>query len=136
MFVTNHVLSGVVIGRLLERHPVSAFVVGVGSHLVLDMVPHWGCEPAHGCRQELFLRYARRDGLVGLFAWPCPQRQCDRRARTATVAAIAGATCSTPTSRSCTSSGRNPFPAWSSGGSMRGSRTSRRRACPTRSSSE
>ena len=34
MFVTNHVLSGVVIGRLLKRHPVSAFVVGVGSHLV------------------------------------------------------------------------------------------------------
>ena len=30
MFVTNHVLSGVVIGRLLERRPVAAFVVGVG----------------------------------------------------------------------------------------------------------
>jgi hypothetical protein len=36
MFVTNHVLSGVVVGRLLERHPVAAFVVGVGSHLALD----------------------------------------------------------------------------------------------------
>ena len=48
MFVTNHVFSGVVVGRLLERRPVTAFVAGVGSHLVLDMVPHWGCDALHG----------------------------------------------------------------------------------------
>ncbi len=51
MFVTNHVLSGVVIGRLLEQRPVAAFFVGVGSHLALDMVPHWGCEFEDARRQ-------------------------------------------------------------------------------------
>ena len=68
MFVTNHVLTGVVIGRLLERHPVTAFVVGLGSHLAQDMVPHWGCEMATADGRQLFLHYAKRDGLLGLFS--------------------------------------------------------------------
>ena len=66
MFVTNHVLSGVVIGRLFEKHPVAAFVAGVGSHLALDMVPHWGCDLGQPADQTLFLRYAKRDGVLGL----------------------------------------------------------------------
>ena len=44
MFVTNHALSGVLIGRALEGRPVTAFLVGIGSHLVLDTIPHWGCD--------------------------------------------------------------------------------------------
>ena len=68
MFVTNHVLSGALIGRSLERRPVVAFAVGVASHLVLDAVPHWGCDTRRPCGAHQFLAMARRDGLLGLRA--------------------------------------------------------------------
>jgi hypothetical protein len=92
MFVTNHVLSGVVIGRLFRRRPATAFAVGVASHLALDMVPHWGCELGTPEGRQLFLRYARRDGLLGIAVALGATSAVDRRARVATVAAIAGAT--------------------------------------------
>ncbi len=81
MFVTNHVLSGVVIGRLLERHPVTAFVAGVGSHLALDMVPHWGCEPLHG--RPAALPPIREAGWSAGLVAAVRQRErwVDRRAR-------------------------------------------------------
>src|ERR1700728_4818444 len=41
MLVTNHVLSGAVIGAAVRR-PAPAFALGVASHFVLDAVPHWG----------------------------------------------------------------------------------------------
>ncbi len=96
MFVTNHVLSGVLIGRALKRRPVTAFAVGVASHLLLDMVPHWG--PHRGLEgegpplaDEVFLRYAKRDGLLGLAVMATAAGSVVREARTATVAAMAGA---------------------------------------------
>ncbi len=91
MFVTNHVLSGVLIGRALERRPVTAFVVGVGSHLVLDAIPHWGCDRSAHDAQERFLRVARRDGLVGLGVMAAAALAVDQKARPAVVAAMAGA---------------------------------------------
>ncbi len=66
MFVTNHALSGVVIGRCLKDRPAAAFVVGLGSHLVMDSIPHWGCDLERPGGPERFLRVARRDGLLGL----------------------------------------------------------------------
>ncbi len=111
MFVTNHVLSGVVIGRLLERHPVAAFVVGVMSHLALDSVPHWGCEVNTAEDWETFVRYARRDGVLGLAAAVCTTGAVDRRARAATVAAIAGATLLDADKPMLYFWGRNPFPS-------------------------
>jgi hypothetical protein len=112
MFVTNHVLSGVVVGRLLERHPVAAFVVGVGSHLALDMVPHWGCEADRALESELFLRYAKRDGLLGLATAACAIGAMHRRARPATVAAIAGAVLLDMDKPVLHFWGRVPFPSW------------------------
>ncbi len=41
MLLTNHVLSGALIGALARR-PLPAFALGVASHFVLDAVPHWG----------------------------------------------------------------------------------------------
>ena len=111
MFVTNHVLSGVVIGRLLERRPVAAFVVGVGSHLVLDMVPHWGCDLSEVSDQELFLRYAKRDGLLGLAAMVLAAGAANRRARPAILAAMAGAALLDMDKPMLHFFGRNPFPA-------------------------
>ncbi len=91
MFVTNHVLSGVLIGRVLEDHPVAAFAVGVGSHLAVDMIPHWGCDRSAEGGPERFLAAARRDGLLGLATMGAGALAVDRRARPAVVAAMAGA---------------------------------------------
>jgi len=110
MFVTNHVLSGVVIGRLLERHPLAAFVVGVGSHLALDTVPHWGCEKRTADGAQLFLRYAKRDGLTGLLVMACAATAVDRRCRVATVAAMAGAAILDADKPMMHFFGKNPFP--------------------------
>ncbi len=61
MLVTNHVLSGAVIGAATRR-PLPAFVLGVASHFALDAVPHWG---KWGGVQKM-LRVAVPDGLTGL----------------------------------------------------------------------
>ena len=113
MFVTNHVLSGVVVGRLLRRHPVAAFVVGVGSHLALDMVPHWGCGAERALESDLFLRYAKRDGLLGLATAACAVGAVHRRrARPATLAAITGAVVLDMDKPMLHFWGRIPFPDW------------------------
>ena len=63
MLVTNHVLSGAVIGAAVKR-PLPAFALGVASHFVLDAIPHWGQweDDRH------FFRVAVADGLTGLAA--------------------------------------------------------------------
>jgi hypothetical protein len=61
VLLTNHVLSGALVGAL-SRHPVPAFAAGVVSHFVVDAVPHWG---KWGSRRR-FLRVAVPDGLVSL----------------------------------------------------------------------
>lgn len=40
MTALPHVLAGALLGSYVQS-PVLAFVVGVGSHLVLDFIPHW-----------------------------------------------------------------------------------------------
>jgi len=91
MFVTNHVLSGVLIGRALERRPVAAFVVGVGSHLLVDAIPHWGCDRSAPDAQERFLQVARRDGVLGLGIMAGAALAVGPKARPAVIAAMAGA---------------------------------------------
>lgn len=63
MLVTNHVLSGAVIGAAVRR-PVPVFAVGVASHFVLDSLPHWGKWES----DRHFLYVAVADGLTGLAA--------------------------------------------------------------------
>ncbi|MBW8804348.1 MAG: metal-dependent hydrolase [Catenulisporales bacterium] len=63
MLVTNHVLSGAVIGAAARR-PLPAFLIGVASHFVLDAMPHWG----QWDDDERFFRVAVADGLTGLAA--------------------------------------------------------------------
>jgi hypothetical protein len=91
VFVTNHALSGLVIGRALEGRPVAAFVAGAGSHLVVDMIPHWGCDKDAEGSAERFLRAARRDGLLGLAVMAAGALAVDRKARPAVMAAMVGA---------------------------------------------
>jgi hypothetical protein len=60
VLITNHVLAGALIGRA-TRAPASAFALGIVSHLVMDVTPHWG-----DADMTVFLRVARVDGLLGL----------------------------------------------------------------------
>lgn len=90
MFVTNHVLAGAVIGNRYPGRPVTAFLAGVGSHLAMDAVPHWGCDGSAPGGPERFFRVARRDGLLGLAVVGSVLLLTDRRRRVATTAAIVG----------------------------------------------
>jgi len=110
MFVTNHVLSGALIGRALERRPVAAFALGVASHLVLDTVPHWGCDKHKPGGAEEFLVVARRDGLLGLSAMAVAMLISRKSARPATVAAMVGAALLDLDKPLLHFFGRNPFP--------------------------
>ena len=86
MLVTNHVLSGALIGGAVRR-PVPAFVLGVASHFALDAVPHWG---EWGSRRR-FLRVAVPDGLAGLAAIGVLAAVAPPERRLAVLAGMAGA---------------------------------------------
>jgi hypothetical protein len=64
MFVTNHVLAGSIAGSLCRR-PVAACALGLATHVVMDLTPHWG-DAQLG--RDGFIAVARRDGLLGLAA--------------------------------------------------------------------
>ncbi len=110
MFVTNHVLSGALIGRMFERRPVTAFAVGVVSHLALDAVPHWGCDTRRPGGAEKFLTVAKRDGVLGMAVMAAATLIASKRARTATVTAMVGAALLDLDKPLVYFVGRNPFP--------------------------
>ncbi|MGO8862012.1 MAG: hypothetical protein ACLQRH_14775 [Acidimicrobiales bacterium] len=111
MFVTNHVLSGALVGRLLRRRPAAAFVVGLGSHLVLDALPHWGCDVRRPGGNERFLAAAKRDGVLGLATMAVAAFAVERPARLATMAAMTGAVLLDLDKPLDYFFGLNPFPA-------------------------
>ncbi len=86
MLLTNHVLSGALIGALARR-PVPAFAAGVASHFALDMVPHWG---KWGSRRR-FLRVAVPDGLISLAAMGAITAATPSDRRLAVLAGMTGA---------------------------------------------
>jgi hypothetical protein len=86
VLLTNHVLSGALIGALARR-PLPAFAVGVASHFALDAVPHWG---DWGSRRR-FLRVAVADGLVSLAVAGALTAASPAGRRPAVVAGMAGA---------------------------------------------
>jgi hypothetical protein len=110
VFVTNHVLSGVVIGRALEGSPLAAFLAGVGSHLVVDMIPHWTCDYRAEGGHERFLRAARRDGVLGLAAMAAWALAVDPKARPAVIAGMVGAVFLDLDKPAQHFFGHNPFP--------------------------
>ncbi len=105
MLVTNHVLSGAVLGHLLPT-PVAAFAAGVASHLALDAVPHWGVP--RPIREVLHV--AVPDGLIGAgtMAVVTAASAPDRRARV--LAGMAGAALLDMDKPSLLFFGRSPFP--------------------------
>ena len=86
MLLTNHVLSGALIGALVRR-PLPAFALGVAAHFALDAVPHWGKWEGVG----QFLRVAVPDGLVSLAAMGAFAALSPADRRAAVVAGMSGA---------------------------------------------
>jgi len=86
VLLTNHVLSGALIGAVTRR-PLPAFAVGVASHFALDAVPHWG---KWGSRRR-FLRAAVPDGLASLAVMGALTVVSPADRRTAVLAGMAGA---------------------------------------------
>jgi hypothetical protein len=105
MLVTNHVLSGAVIGAAVRR-PVPAFALGVASHFALDATPHWG--KFGGGRR--YLKVAVPDGLVGLAVMAAMTAVAPRRSRLAVLAGMAGAALPDLDKPSKLFFGRSPFP--------------------------
>jgi hypothetical protein len=107
MLVTNHVLSGAVIGAAARR-PVPAFALGVISHFVLDAVPHWGKWRGH----DHFMRVAVVDGLAGLAAMGAMAAIAPDDTRVAVLAGMVGASLPDIGKPSVVFFGRSPFPPW------------------------
>jgi hypothetical protein len=105
MLVTNHVLSGAVIGAVVRR-PVPAFALAVASHFVLDTTPHWGKFKGG----PSYLKVAVPDGLVGLAVMGAMTALAPRPSRLAVLAGMAGAALPDLDKPSKLFFGRSPFP--------------------------
>ena len=106
MLLTNHVLSGALIGALARR-PLPAFAAGVASHFVLDAVPHWG----EWASIRQFLRVAVADGLASLAAMGALAALAPAERRPAVVAGMTGAALPDIDKPTLMFLGRSPFPA-------------------------
>ena len=105
MLLTNHVLSGALIGALVRR-PVPAFAAGVASHFLLDSVPHWGDWES----TRRFLQAAVPDGLIGLAVMSAFAARAPASRRAAVLAGIAGAALPDADKPARLLFGRSPFP--------------------------
>jgi hypothetical protein len=86
VLLTNHVLSGALIGAL-SRRPATAFAAGVASHFLLDAMPHWG----EWRDEQHFLHVAVRDGLAGLAMMGALTAVSPPERRLAVLAGMSGA---------------------------------------------
>jgi len=105
MLLTNHVLSGALIGALVRRPPL-AFAAGLASHFVLDTMPHWG---QWGSTRQ-FLRVAVPDGLISLATMGAFAAMSPPGRRLAVVAGMAGAALPDLDKPANLWFGRSPFP--------------------------
>lgn len=105
MLVTNHVLSGAIVGAAV-RSPWAAFPLGFASHLVLDAIPHWGRFDSH----EHFMRVAVADGLTGLAVMGAATAIARPGQRAAVIAGMAGAALPDLNKPGKIFFGRSPFP--------------------------
>ena len=111
MLISTHVLSGALLGRALGR-PVPALVVGLGSHLLLDRLPHWGKGggwPVEEMDDETF-RVAVVDGLVGLTLIAVVLRVVPAARRPGVLAGIVGACLPDLDKPGRRFAGRSPWP--------------------------
>jgi hypothetical protein len=106
VLLTNHVLSGALIGALTRR-PAAAFTAGVASHFVLDAMPHWG----KWADEHHFLQVAVPDGLISIAVMGALAAVSPPDRRLAVVAGMSGAVLPDMDKPSKLWFGRSPFPA-------------------------
>jgi hypothetical protein len=41
MTLTAHAITGATLATLIPNYPILGFIVGFGSHFILDAIPHW-----------------------------------------------------------------------------------------------
>lgn len=104
MLVTNHVLSGALLGAAAPG-TFGAFTVGFVSHFALDAVPHWG-----DVEWEEMVPIGVRDGLTGLAAMGLVWSRTPGPLRTRVLAGMAGACLPDLDKPSLLFFGRSPFP--------------------------
>jgi hypothetical protein len=105
VLITNHVLSGAVIGAL-SANAEDAFVRGFLSHFALDAVPHFGVDDEH------LMKVAVPDGLIGLATIAAIARRTPRDRVVRVLAGITGACLPDLDKPARQFFGRSPFPAW------------------------
>jgi hypothetical protein len=106
MFITNHVLSGALIGLAAPRRPAKVALAAAGRRFVRDSMPHWGIRDD----QISFRKVAIVDGLLGpatiravVAAVPCGTR-------VAVLAGMLGAALPDADKPMEVFFGRSPFP--------------------------
>ena len=105
MLITNHVLSGAVVGAL-SPDTVSAVTRGFVSHFALDALPHFGVEDEH------LMKVAVPDGLVGLAAIYAVVRATPRDRLLPVLGGIFGACLPDIDKPARQFFGQSPFPRW------------------------
>jgi hypothetical protein len=105
VLITNHVLSGAVIGAVAPdvRQAVS---LGFLSHFVLDGLPHFGVDDEH------LMKIAVPDGLLGLTAIGVIARATPRDRVLPVLAGIVGACLPDLDQPGRQFFDRSPFPRW------------------------
>jgi hypothetical protein len=107
MLVTNHVLSGALVGYAAPGAP-AAFLAGVASHFALDTVPHWGDDRP----MTALLHVAVPDGLLGLTVMAAVTGSVPQARRVGVLAGMAGAAFPDLDKPSVLFFGSSPFPRW------------------------
>lgn len=105
MLITNHVLSGAVIG-FTAPDTVGALGRGFASHFLLDALPHFGVDDEH------MLKVAVPDGLVGLATIYAVVRVTPRDRMLPVLGGIFGACLPDVDKPARLFFGRSPFPRW------------------------
>lgn len=105
MLITNHVLSGAVVGAL-SPDTVSAVTRGFVSHFALDALPHFGVDDEH------LMKVAVPDGLVGLAAIYAVVRATPRDRLLPVLGGIFGACLPDIDKPARQFFGQSPFPRW------------------------
>ncbi len=71
MFVTTHALIGALIAEQMPNHPIAAFVLGMASHFLSDIIPHGDSKLykgyISGAKARRAVAYVLVDALVALF---------------------------------------------------------------------
>jgi hypothetical protein len=105
VLITNHVLSGAVLGAVAPDVGQAA-TLGFLSHFVLDGLPHFGVDDEH------LLKVAVPDGLLGLAAIAVIARATPSGRRLPVLAGIFGACLPDLDKPGRQFFGRSPFPRW------------------------